>query len=82
MKKKLDKVRVRRYITEGFVHSLTFFFSVPKGDNDIRMVYDGTKSGLNEAMWVPRFALPTIETHLRSIDEETFLADVDVGDCF
>jgi len=64
------------------VVSLTSFFSVPKGEDDIRMVYDGTKSGLNAAMWVPRFGLLTIETHLRSIEEGTFLADVDVGDCF
>lgn len=82
VKAKLEKVRVRRYIAKGYVVSLTSFFSVPKGDNDIRMVYDGTKSGLNESMWVPRFGLPTIDTHLRSIDEGTFLADVDVGDCF
>ena len=46
------------------------------------MVYDGTKSGLNDSMWVPRFSLPTIDTHLRSIEEGTFLADVDVGECF
>ena len=82
VKEKLSKVRARRYIAKGYVVSLTSFFSVPKGDTDIRMVYDGTKSGLNESMWVPRFGLPTIDTHLRSIEEGTFLADVDVGDCF
>mmetsp|Transcript_7983 Transcript_7983/g.19280 ORF Transcript_7983/g.19280 Transcript_7983/m.19280 type:complete len:1317 (-) Transcript_7983:1541-5491(-) len=82
IKKKLNKVRARRYITKDFVVSLTSFFAVPKGEHDIRMVYDGTKSGLNDAMWVPRFALPTIDTHLRSIEEGTFLADVDVGECF
>lgn len=82
MKHKLNKVRVRRYITKGNVVSLTSFFAVPKGESDIRMVYDGTKSGLNDVMWVPRFGLPTIDTHLRSIEEGTFLADVDVGDCF
>mmetsp|Transcript_18229 Transcript_18229/g.45121 ORF Transcript_18229/g.45121 Transcript_18229/m.45121 type:complete len:1319 (-) Transcript_18229:2184-6140(-) len=82
IKKKLSKVRARRYISKGTVVSLTSFFAVEKGEDDIRMVYDGTKSGLNEAMWVPRFGLPTIETHLRSIEEGTFLADVDVGECF
>ena len=82
VKEKLTKVRARRYIAKGYVVSLTSFFSVPKGDTDIRMVYDGTQSGLNESMWVPRFGLPTIDTHLRAIEEGTFLADVDVGDCF
>jgi hypothetical protein len=46
------------------------------------MVYDGTISGLNDCIWVPRFVLPTIETHLRSVDEETYMVDVDAGDCF
>ncbi|CAJ1943751.1 unnamed protein product [Cylindrotheca closterium] len=73
---------MRRYISKGVVVSLTSFFAVQKGDNDIRMVYDGTKSGLNDAMWVPRFGLPTIETHLGSIEEGTFMADVDVEECF
>jgi hypothetical protein len=31
-----------------FVKSLTSFFTVPKGDDDIRIVYNGTQSGLNE----------------------------------
>jgi hypothetical protein len=44
---KLCKVRNKGYIVPGEVHSLTSFFSVPKGDGDIRMVYDASKSGLN-----------------------------------
>jgi hypothetical protein len=61
---------------------LTAFFAVPKGSDDIRMVYGGTISGSNDAIWVPRFVLPTLETHLRAVDENTYMADVDVGDCF
>ncbi|KAG7340358.1 hypothetical protein IV203_023901 [Nitzschia inconspicua] len=79
---KLDKVRRRRYVTPGHVVSLTSFFAVPKGDDDIRMVYDGTASGLNDSMWLPRFRMSTIETHLRFVEPETFMADVDVGECF
>ncbi len=41
VKEKLAKVRDRRYIAPGFVESLTAFFEVEKGDNDIRLVYDG-----------------------------------------
>jgi hypothetical protein len=69
MKEKLAKVRKRRYIAPGSVESLTAFFGVPKGDNDIRLVYDGSVSGLNLTIWVPRFFLPTIRTHLRAVDE-------------
>jgi hypothetical protein len=82
MRKKLEKVRNRRYIGEAFVRSLTSFFAVPKGPDDIRMVYDSTVSGLNDSIWVPRFVLPTIETHLQGVDEHMFMSDVDVGDCF
>ena len=42
MKAKVDKVRQRRYIESGFVVSLLHMFYVPKGLDDIRMVYNGT----------------------------------------
>jgi len=64
--KKLTKVRERCYMAPGFVLSLTVaFFAVPKGEDDIRMVYDSTVSGLNEAMWVPRFGMSSLDTHYR-----------------
>jgi hypothetical protein len=61
---------------------LKSFFSVPKGDDNVRMVYNGSESGLNDAIWVPRFILPTMETHLRGVEEGTCMADNDVGECF
>jgi hypothetical protein len=66
----------------GFVKSLTLFFSVPKEEDDVWMVYNGTESALNDSTWVPRFLLPTTETHLRVVDEGVHMADVDVGECF
>jgi hypothetical protein len=82
MKEKLDKVRRRRYIAPGFVSSLTSFFAVPKGDDAIRMVYDASVSGLKDSIWIPRFPLPTIGTHLRAVEEGTYMADLDVGEMF
>jgi hypothetical protein len=79
---KHTKVRLRRYIGPGFVVSLTAFFHVPKGEDDLRLVYDGSVSGLTDAMWMPRFVLPTLNTHLRSVEAGTFLADIDVGEMF
>jgi hypothetical protein len=80
---KLLKVRKRGYISAGMVESLTAFFAVPKGIDDIRLVYDGSVSGLNLSIWVPRFFLPTsIGTHLRAVDEDTYMADVDIGEMF
>jgi hypothetical protein len=80
--KKLSKARERGYIAPGLVESLTAFFAVPKGDDDIRLVYDGSVSGLNLSIWVPRFFLPTLRTHLRAVDKDTYMADVDIGEMF
>jgi hypothetical protein len=47
------------------------------------MVYDGTRSGLNDVLWAPWFPLPTVNSHLRRLVEPgTFMADNDVGECF
>jgi hypothetical protein len=47
------------------------------------MVYDASiTSGLNDAVWVPRFVLPTINTHLRSVGPPTYMGDIDVGEMF
>jgi hypothetical protein len=62
--KKLDKVRKRKYIAPGTVRSLTDFFNVPKGEDDIRIVYNGTSSGLNDILWVPGFPMPNANTIL------------------
>jgi hypothetical protein len=48
--KKLFKIRARGYVQPGYVRALTSFFSVPKGEEDIRLVYNGTKSGLNDCL--------------------------------
>ena len=82
VQEKLDKVRRLGYIGPGDVKSLTAFFAVPKGEVDIRMVYDGTISGLNDSMWVPRFILPTVRTMLRAVVGYTFMVDADAGDFF
>ena len=51
--KKIDKARKLGYIVTKFVgitRSFMHFVSVPKGDDDIRMVYDGSRSGLNQVL--------------------------------
>ena len=82
MADKINKVRQRRYIGPGPVTSLTSYFSVPKGPEDVRMVYDGTASGLNDAIWVPRFPLPTPMAHLRALEVGWYMADADIGEMF
>ena len=81
-KKKIQTVRERRYIVPGRVKSWTGFFAVPKGEGDIRMVYDATKCGLNAALWNPSFGLPTIDSVLGNADASTWFGDIDLGEMF
>jgi hypothetical protein len=55
---------------------------VAKGDEDIRMVYNGTSSGFNAHIWCPWFALVTINTILRALEPWTYMGDIDIGEIF
>ena len=82
MKKKLDKVRQRFYIEPGPVTSLSHMFYVPKGLEDIRMVYNAASCGLNDALWAPHFGLPTVQQTIRSLLPEYYQCDMDIGEMF
>ena len=62
--KKTEKLQNSSYITSGTVLSLTSFFHVPKGDSDIRLVYELIACDLNEALWAPKFWMPSAENVL------------------
>ena len=82
LKSKLQKVRSRRYIQPGFVRSLTGYFAVPKAKTDIRVVYDATQCGLNDALWAPNFFLPVVDSILRNATSATWFGDIDLGEMF
>jgi hypothetical protein len=82
IKTKLEVPLNRRCIYEGRVDSLTSFFSVPKGETDLRMVYDASKSGLNNSLWVPSFQLPTCETLTDLLSPNSWMGDLDLGEHF
>jgi hypothetical protein len=82
MIKKILKVQKRKYISPGHVWSLADFFSVPKGERDIRMVYNGTSSSLNDVLWVPSCPFPTVETLLWPVHPGPWMADTDIGEMF
>jgi hypothetical protein len=46
------------------------------------MVYNGTSCGLNDAVFAPWFAMPTIDSHLRAVDVGTFMADCNISEMF
>ena len=67
MREKLEKVVAKNYIELTdikLVEVIMYMFHMGKGD-DVRMVYDGSKSGLNAAIHAPWFALPTAESMTR-----------------
>ena len=73
---------MRHYISEGLVLSLSGFFYVSKGSDDIRFVYDMTKCGLNSALWSPRFYLPIPDSIFDGIEYDSWMADTDQGEMF
>ncbi len=69
-------------MAEGHVKALPSFFTVPKGDNNVQVVYNGTKSGLNDCLWAPCLRLPMVEQHLGAVQPGTHLGDVEIGEQF
>jgi hypothetical protein len=86
VRSKVLKVINRRYMvrarTKFDIKSLIKYFAVPKGLLDVRIVYDATASGLNDAVWAPSFWLPTIDSLVRSLDSSSWMADRDIRDMF
>ena len=85
IRKKIGKVLNNKYIVptdSSSLKSTMFMFQVLKGDTDIRMVYDGSKSGLNDTIYAPWFALPTVESMLRTLESGYWCSDNDYGDHF
>ena len=55
------------YIFQWEVIIFIHVFLIPNGDDDIRMVYNGTSSGINDYLCDPHFALPTLRNNLIAI---------------
>ena len=74
----------RRFYLEssGHVSNSLNYFAVPKGDADIRVVFDGTSSGLNETLWAPNFFLPSATSAAMLLTFGTWMADMDFGEMF
>jgi len=81
---KIEKVIRQRYmLTTGLViQSLIKFYDIPKGEDDIRMVYDGTANLLNSCVWIPTFWLATVDSLLRALDKESWMTDRGIADMF
>jgi hypothetical protein len=83
-KEKIIKVVRQRYLwmTGVNVRSYIKYFAVPKGEDDIRIVYDATVNRLNKCVWVRTFWSPTIDSLLRGLDNSSWMTNQDIGDMF
>ena len=82
VKKKIKKVRNRRYITSGIFLSLKTFFHVPKVDSEIILLYDLTYCGLNEALWDPKLWMTSVENFLDTATHYSWFVDVESAEMF
>ena len=81
-REKLVKLLRRRYIVPGPCSNTVPRFPVPKGPDDIRVVWDLAKNGLNETMYTPTFFLATMGTYLRRLEAGMYGGDFDIGEQF
>jgi hypothetical protein len=42
----------------------------------------GTESGLNECLWAPNFWLPSAESLIETMNESSWMGDLDMGEQF
>ena len=74
----MAKVFQEGYVRSGDMKILTHYFSVTN-EEDIRMVYNGMLSGLNNVLWALHFALHKVSSTLRVVELGEYMADRDIG---
>lgn len=82
LKAKVPNVMQRGYIKPDYVKSLTGFFAVPKGQDNIRVVCDATTKIRNDAVWAPNFFQPLVDTILQSVKNTTICGYIDLDEIF
>ena len=82
IEEKINRIIAVRHLGSGYVHWDIRFFDVPKGDSDIRIVYNGTDNGINLEVWTPTFYLLTSLSLSRLLEPRTYQMDMDIGEMF
>ena len=81
---KLRKFIIQKYIDrESTLHRIVSkvdYFPVPKGDGDIRPVFNGTSCGLNSQLWAPNFYLPSADSNAATLTFNYQSIDMDFGE--
>ena len=71
-------IRGKGNITKGEFILVTSLFDILKGKEEMQLVYDATKSGINE-VW---FSLQKCESQLCSVNPGISTGDTDLGEIF
>ena len=79
---KVTTMVAKSYLETGPVRTCLHYFAVPKGEDDIRVVFDGTSCGLNDALWSPNFFLPTSRNASEILSFDSWMADSDFAEFF
>ncbi len=71
----------------GQVVLLIKYFTIPKGVingvvQDLRTIFHAGANKLNDFVWTPSFSLPTLNSLLGIVDEDTLMADKNMGEMF
>ena len=89
LSKEILKFIKKGYIAppENKIRSLIKYFAVPKGVleevvQDWRIVFHAGANKLNDSVWAPSFALPTMNSFLQIVDSNSLMEDRDIGEMF
>ena len=83
--KKIGKYIQRGYlkiVPSSIIENFIDYFAVPKGEDDVRIVFNGSSCGLNAQLWAPSFWLPTSVSMLRASYFNSKYVDLDLGEMF
>jgi hypothetical protein len=79
---KIQAMIEKSYLEVDCILTSLHNFAVPKDDWDIRVAFDGTSCGLNEALWSPNFFLPTLRNASELLTFQSWMLDIDFGEFF
>ena len=82
VQRKMGNVKELGSIHSGCVKMLIRYFSAPKLDQDVCMVYDETASGFNNLVWVLNFGLPSVKTLLCATLPTSWMVDLYIEEVF
>jgi hypothetical protein len=89
LRKKIKMFVEQKYTAppSGRISSLIKYFAIPKGVvdgvvQDWRIVFHAGANQLNDCVWAPSFSLPTVNSLLCIVEDDSFMEDWDVGKMF